>query len=137
MLDQTEDSAVLQKTRELCQAILERPGMAAALANVSAFMDDEESRSQYRTLTDKGEEIHKKQHSAMPLTPEEISDFESCRDQLMKNPVARGFLDAQEELRRVHRSVSDYVSKTLELSRVPDAEDFHSGCCGDSCGCEH
>jgi cell fate (sporulation/competence/biofilm development) regulator YlbF (YheA/YmcA/DUF963 family) len=137
MFDQIEDSAVLQKTRELCQAILDRPGMAAALANVSAFMDDAPARSQYQNLAGKGEALHRKQHAAEPITQEEISDFEGCRDRLMQNPVARGFMDAQEQMRRLHLGVSDYVSKTLELGRVPGPEDFHSDCCGDSCGCSH
>jgi len=37
----------------------------------------------------------------------------------VNNPVARGFLDAQESLHKIQDSIQQYVSKTLELGRVP------------------
>ena len=51
--------------------------------------------------------------------------------------VARGFLDAQEELHTVQQSIQQYVSKTLELGRVPKEEDLNDGGCGHGCGCHH
>jgi hypothetical protein len=60
---------------------------------------------------------------------------------LLRNPVARGFIDAQEELQQVQRSVHQYVSKTLELGRLPTEEELDGGgCCGENhggCGCGH
>jgi hypothetical protein len=53
----------------------------------------------------------------------------------MGNPVARGFLDAQQQMQSVKSSVTKYVSKTLELGRVPSEDDFES--CGPSCSCGH
>ena len=74
----------------------------------------------------------------MPLTGEEISDFEQHREALLKNPVARGFLDAQEELHQVQHSIQKYVNKTLELGRLPTEAEMNS-CCSDhgGCGCSH
>ena len=73
----------------------------------------------------------------MPLTAEEISAFEKDRDNLMQNPVARGFLDAQEQFHQVQKSVNQLVSKTLELGHLPTEEDLESGECGHDCGCGH
>jgi cell fate (sporulation/competence/biofilm development) regulator YlbF (YheA/YmcA/DUF963 family) len=101
-------------------------------------MADEKTRAQYDGLISKGQALQQKQQMSQPLTGEEISDFEQHRDSLLKNPVASGFLDAQQELHQVQESIHKYVSKTIELGRLPSEEELNSGCCGDhSCGCEH
>jgi cell fate (sporulation/competence/biofilm development) regulator YlbF (YheA/YmcA/DUF963 family) len=133
-----EQTPVLQKTKELCQAILEQPGMQSIRQRIDAFMGDDQVRAQYDGLVNKGQALQQKQQMAMPLSGEEIADFEQHRDTLMKNPVARGFLDAQEELHQVQHSIQQYVTKTLELGRLPTENDL-SSCCGDhgGCGCSH
>jgi hypothetical protein len=40
------------------------------------------------------------------------------------NPVASGFLDAQEELHAIQNSIQKQITKTLELGRLPTAEDL-------------
>ena len=134
----SEETAVTQKTRELCQAILDEPSLLAARQNIDRFMADDRAKQQYENLMSKGQALQEKQQSSQPLTGEEIAVFEKERDALMSNPVARGFLDAQEELHDVHKSVTQFVSKTLELGRVPTESDFESeGGCGSGCGCGH
>jgi hypothetical protein len=86
---------------------------------------------------EKGQALQQKQQSATPLSNQEITEFEQHRESLMSNPVARGFIDAQEELREVQETISQYVSKTLELGRMPTDEDLSGGSCGHGCGCHH
>jgi cell fate (sporulation/competence/biofilm development) regulator YlbF (YheA/YmcA/DUF963 family) len=132
------NSQIVQKTKELCQVILDQPELRSARDRIADFMANQEARTQYEGVVSKSEALHEKQHNSAPLTSEEISAFEKDRDALMQNPVARGFMDAQEELHTVHHSISDYVSKTLELGRVPTEADFESGGCGGGgCGCGH
>ena len=126
-----QDPTVLQKTQDLCNAILTQPNMQAMRQRIDAFMGDETARGQYETVMHKGRSLHEKQHQSLPLSGEEISDFESSRDALLANPVARGFIDAQEELHGLRDTIHDYVSKTIELGRLPKTEDFEQGgCCG-------
>jgi cell fate (sporulation/competence/biofilm development) regulator YlbF (YheA/YmcA/DUF963 family) len=66
-----------------------------------------------------GQALQQKQQQAQPLSGEEISAFEKGREALLNNPVARGFLDAQEEFHQVHESINQLVSKTLEPGRLP------------------
>ncbi len=132
-----EESTVTQKTRELCEAILEQPEYQAARKNIEAFLADDKSRAQYDGLTLKGQALQQKQQQALPLTGEEISTFEKERDALLANPVARGFLDAQEQMHEFQETVNKLLSKTLELGRVPGAEELDSGGCGSGCGCHH
>src|SRR5262245_26084056 len=134
----TREDLIAQKTKELCQAILDQPSMRSARQRIQTFVADEKSRSQYEDLVAKGQALQQKQQRAQPLTGEEISQFEKQREDLLNNPVARGFMDAQEEMHQVHASVNQYVTKTLELGRMPTAEDLgEGGNCGQGCGCHH
>ncbi|HZR19566.1 MAG TPA: YlbF family regulator [Verrucomicrobiae bacterium] len=132
-----EESPVMQKTRELCQTILEQPSMQSIRQRIDAFMGDEKTRTEYDDLVQKGQALQQKQQMAVALSGEEIADFEQHRDGLMKNPVARGFLDAQEELHNLQQSVHQYVNKTLELGRLPTEDEMSGGSCGHGCGCGH
>jgi cell fate (sporulation/competence/biofilm development) regulator YlbF (YheA/YmcA/DUF963 family) len=130
-----EETPVVQKTKELCQAIVEQPNMQSIRQRIDAFMADEKTRGQYDGLMTKGQALQQKQQMSMPVTPEEVADFEQHRESLLGNSVARGFLDAQEELHQVQESIHQYVSKTLELGRVPSDEEMSGGSCGHGCGC--
>jgi cell fate (sporulation/competence/biofilm development) regulator YlbF (YheA/YmcA/DUF963 family) len=133
-----EETPIARKTRELCETILDEPSVRAIRERIDAFMADEVTRSQYDSLVTKGQALQQKQQMSQALTGEEISDFEQHRDTLLQNPVARGFLDAQQELHQVRESIQKYIGKTLELGRLPSEEDLSSGCCGDhGCGCSH
>ena len=133
-----EETQVIQKTKELCQAILEQPNMSDIRQRIDAFMGDENTRSLYDGLMTKGQALQQKQQMSLPLTGEEVADFEQHREALMNNPVARGFLDAQDELHHVQQSIQQYVTKTLELGRMPTEEEINGGgSCGHGCGCSH
>jgi cell fate (sporulation/competence/biofilm development) regulator YlbF (YheA/YmcA/DUF963 family) len=137
MQTMTQESRITEKTKELCQAILEQPDLRSARKSIETFMSDEKARVHYEGVMTKGQALQKKQQGSVPLTGEEISAFEKDRDALLKNPVARGFMDAQEQLQQVHESINQYISKTLELGRLPAETDFESGGCGEGCGCGH
>ena len=134
-----EETPVVQKTRELCQTILDQPNMQSIRQRIDAFMGDDKARNQYEGLVNKGQALQQKQQMSMPLSGEEIAEFEKDREALLSNPVARGFLDAQEELHEVQQSVHKFVNKTLELGRLPTEQDLSGdGCDGQGgCGCGH
>jgi cell fate (sporulation/competence/biofilm development) regulator YlbF (YheA/YmcA/DUF963 family) len=132
-----EETPVMQKTRELCQTILDQPDMQDIRKRIDTFLGDEKTRGQYDSLMAKGQALQQKQQSSLPLSGEEITEFEQHREQLLNNPVARGFLDAQEELHSMQESITQLVNKTLELGRIPSEEDLGGGGCGSGCGCHH
>jgi cell fate (sporulation/competence/biofilm development) regulator YlbF (YheA/YmcA/DUF963 family) len=138
MQTQIEESVITQKTRELCQAILDQPEVIALRQKIEAFTSNDEARGEYDSLMMKGQLLQQKQQAGLALDDMEIKDFELHRETFLNNPIARGFLDAQEEMQKVQQSVSKYVSKTFELGRVPEESDLESGCCGGGgggCGC--
>jgi cell fate (sporulation/competence/biofilm development) regulator YlbF (YheA/YmcA/DUF963 family) len=139
MPTQIEENPVTQKTRELCQAIVDLPNLRAARQHIDAFMANDKARAQYEALIAKGRALQEKQQNSLPLDGTEIADFERNREALLANSVARGFLDAQEELLDLQHSIQKFVSKTLETGRVPTAEDLGDGDCDGhgGCGCHH
>src|SRR5471032_97864 len=118
-----------EKTQELCQAIVSQPELISIRRRIDAFMADASARGQYETLMGKGQALQEKQQHGQPLAAEEISDFEKSREALLKNPVASGFLDAQEDLHEIQHSIQKKISKTLELGRITTEEDFAEGSC--------
>ena len=138
------EDPITSKTQELCEAILSQPGFQRLRASVDAFMADDTAKAQYNAVTGKQSELQQKQHSGQPISDSDIAEFEELRDTLVNNPVARGFLDAQQEMHQTTETVSQYVSKTFHLGRLPTEADFEqSGCCGGGngggggCGCSH
>ena len=123
------------KTNELCQAILEEINSIGIRQRIDTFLADATARGQYESLMSKGQVLQEKQHGGQTLEPAEISAFEKDRDALLKNPVASGFLDAQEEMHDLQHSVQKFVAKTIELGRIPTAEDLESHCGNGGCGC--
>ena len=137
MTTQIGENAIIEKTKALCQAIVDQPAMSSIRRRVDAFLSDASARGQYETLMTKGQALQEKQTQGRQLERAEIADFEKHREVLLNNPIARGFLDAQEELHEIQHSIQKYVTKTLELGRVPKAEDMEDHSCGDGCGCHH
>jgi cell fate (sporulation/competence/biofilm development) regulator YlbF (YheA/YmcA/DUF963 family) len=140
----SDESTVMVKTRELCATIANDTVFQQLTEKVEAFFGDDAARLQYQSVNERGEELHHKQHSGIELSSREISEFEEARDALLANDVARNFLEAQRELETLQRAIGKYVGLTLELGRVPTADDFAQaqggGCCGGSggggCGCD-
>jgi len=137
MTTQTNGNAILEKTRELCAVIVAEPNLNSIRQRISTFMADDKSRAQYESLMSKGQALQEKQQRSLPLSGEEISEFEQQREVLLANPVAAGFLDAQQEMHDIQESIHKHVSKTLELGRVPEPADLEEGSCGHGCSCHH
>jgi cell fate (sporulation/competence/biofilm development) regulator YlbF (YheA/YmcA/DUF963 family) len=127
---------VQSKLEELCRSILAQPEFEAHRLRVDQFLVNDEARAQYIRVTEQGEHLHHKQHQGLELPAEEIEEFERQREALLNNPVARGFLEAQEAMHDIRDEINRFVSKTLELGRLPEPSDLQGGC-GHGCGCHH
>jgi cell fate (sporulation/competence/biofilm development) regulator YlbF (YheA/YmcA/DUF963 family) len=131
------EDAVRRKTLELCEAITQQPHFQSIRRRVESFMADAAVQQQYQALSEKGRSLHERQHQGLPLDGSEVAAFDSEREAFVRHPVAKGFLDAQEEMQHVRQEVQQYVTKTFELGRVPAEEDLQDGSCGEGCGCHH
>ena len=132
-----EDSAVISKTKELCAQIASDPTYLKLQADVERFLADDSARLQYQSVHERGEELHHKQHAGVELGATEIREFESARDALLENEIARDFLSAQRELETLQKQIGKYIGTTIELGRVPTSDDIADtggGCCGGNGG---
>lgn len=132
---QQEDTPVIRKTKELCQAILDQPAYQEMRRTITRFLADEKMRSQYQRLCDLQEMLHEKHDHGELVTEQEIAEFEREENEFLSNSVAQGFIDAQRAMHKIEQTVAAYVRKTFELGRLPREEDFAGGGCGPSCGC--
>lgn len=136
------DSKLIDKTRELCEAIASDATFLKLQDKVERFLNDDAARLQYQSVHERGEELHHKQHAGVELGSAEIKEFEAAREALFDNEIVREFITAQRELEGLQRQIGKYVGMTLELGRVPSEEEISNsggGCCGGGggggCGC--
>lgn len=134
-----ENSPLIAKTREFCAHIANDPAFIKLQASVERFLNDDAARLQYQSVHEQGEDLHQKQHAGIELGSAEIREFESAREALFENEIARDFLAAQQELEQLQKEIRKYVGMTLELGHVPSAEEIAEasggGCCGGGGGC--
>jgi cell fate (sporulation/competence/biofilm development) regulator YlbF (YheA/YmcA/DUF963 family) len=129
-----KESPITQRTLELCQAIVEQDDFQTLKQKLDAFMSNELLKFEYQQVNGLGELLRMRQSQGLELPMDEVAKFEVLREKLMNDPVAQGFLDAQEQLQQLHEVVSRFLNKTFELGKRPEYEDVHDGSCSD-CGC--
>ena len=136
----SDNSPIISKTKDLCEAIVANAEYTALMSTVEAFLNNDEARLLYQSVHERSEELRNKQRSGVELGESEIDSFKDVRSQMEQNDVVMDFLGAQDELQTVQSAVSKYVGMTLELGRVPTEEDLAAadggGCCGGGGGAE-
>jgi len=131
-----DDSVVMQKTKELCEAIIAQPEFRSIQDRVSAFEANAEARELYKSLVERHQELRQRQEMGDAIGDDAMAGFDKLRQQVLDNPVAKDFLDAQEDAHSMQMSVRRYVSKTFELGRLPASSDLEEeGCCDGGCSC--
>jgi cell fate (sporulation/competence/biofilm development) regulator YlbF (YheA/YmcA/DUF963 family) len=128
------ESGIILRTRDLCQALVEQPDFVDLKGRLDAFLSDELLKFKFQQVNDLGNLLQMKQGQGLELKPDEIETFEKLRDDLLGNPVAKGFLDAQQQMQQLHQMVDKFIDRTFELGRRPEFDEVHDGSCGD-CGC--
>ena len=120
----SDNSPIISKTKDLCEAIVANAEYTALMSTVEAFLNNDEARLLYQSVHERSEEFRNKQRSGVELGESEIDSFKDVRSQMEQNDVVMDFLGAQDELQTVQSAVSKYVGMTLELGRVPTEEDL-------------
>ena len=146
MIDlEVKDTAVIAKTKELCETLLEQDSFKQMKTNIDSFLSNDEAQRQYYDVTQLQRELSEKQRMGQALSEQEIAGFEAKRDELLANDVANNFVSAQQNFAEMQDSINQYLQKTIELGRLPTEEELQpdaGGCCGGGgggngggCGC--
>lgn len=131
------NSAILDKTRELCSLILQSGEYQENVAKIDTFFNDKNAQASYRSFSKLGETLHQKQHAG-ELTDDDIEGYDAALAALKENIVTANYMAAEETLNGIVQQVSRMVGKALELGRLPEPEDLTGGggCCSSGgCGC--
>ena len=133
----TLDMASLEeKTRELCEFLVEQEGYQEAWRDIEAFLSDEDAKQAYRAWQERGSAMHRRQHQGVEPTEEEIVELENLKAAVMGNAVAANFVQAEGHMNRIFGTVTKMLQKTLQLGYVPSEVDLmESECCGGHGGC--
>lgn len=128
------------KIRELCEALIADENVVAARARVERFLGDPAATASYAKLVEKSEELQRKEMSGTAITEEEGKAFEDLRRSTLTEPAVQSFMEARGMLQEMESFIMAYVSRTLELGRIPRENELTSGGgggggCGEGCGC--
>ena len=85
------NSAILDKTRELCTLILQSGEYRDNVSKIDAFFNDKAAQSAYRNFSKLGESLHQKQHAG-ELTQADIDGYDKEMAALRDNPVTAAFM---------------------------------------------
>lgn len=129
-----KESSIVQKTLDLCQAIVDQPDFQALKQKLDTFLGDEYLKFQFQQVNQLGELLQMKHSGGVDITDEEVAQFETLRKDLMSKQAALDFMEAQQQLQQLHQTVGRFLDRTFELGRRPEFEDIHDGSCG-NCGC--
>lgn len=129
------NSAILDKTRELCSLILQSGEYKENVEKIEAFFKDDDAQQSYRDFAQLGQEMQEKQQSGA-LAQSDIDHYETQLAELKENSTTADFMEAEATLNGIVQQIAKQVGKTLELGRLPTPEDLEDGCCSSgSCGC--
>ena len=132
---ETKIPTLEEKTRELCQFILEDPVFAAAQGRIETFLENEDATELYGNWQRKASELHQKHHEGNEPSDDEIKEFEGLKAKVLDHPVAADFLEAEDTVNDMFQTITKMVQKTLQNGKIPTDEDLKE-CCGNSgCGC--
>lgn len=132
---QQNDTPVIQKTKELCQTILEQPAYQGIKKTIHDFLTHADLSATYQRLCDQQDALHHKQEQGELISDQDVADFEKDETEFLAHPLAQQFIDAQRQMHKIEQTITGYVRKTFELGRMPTEDDFSEGGCGPSCGC--
>jgi cell fate (sporulation/competence/biofilm development) regulator YlbF (YheA/YmcA/DUF963 family) len=131
---ETNPDPIEIKTRELCAAIVGQPAFPELFKKVERYLGDLGAQYQLSQLTQLTELLQQRQAMGSEISAEEIGNYEGTRNAILKSDTIREFIEAQEEIQKIHHQVMRLVTKTFEVGRVPTEEDFYEEMCNATCG---
>lgn len=110
-------------TTELANAFAQCQKVVSAKARIGLFYQNPEATDLFRKVNEYGEKLRNKHMEGMPPSEEEISAFDELRQNVIDNPVCRGFLEARQEVEEMLAVVHQYLSIAFEKGSAPSDEE--------------
>lgn len=127
---------------ELAGAFAQSQKVVSAKARIGLFYQNPAATELFRKVSDYGENLRNKHMEGMPPSESEIAEFDKLRQDVINNPLCKGFLEARQELDEMLAVVNQYMVMAIEKGVAPTDEEVAdamtqqiSSCsCGGHCG---
>lgn len=117
------------KTRELCQFIIDSPNFVTAQGRCDAFDDDVAAQKLYQNWREFEMDLHRRHQEGYQPNQDDIAKLEKLRGEAMKNSTLVDFVEAEEALNGMFGKVVKILQRTLQTGAVPTDEELEE-CCG-------
>ena len=111
-------------TEALCNLLAKEDQVVASKAKIGLFFQNPEATKLFEEVNAYGEELRNKHLAGMPPTEEEISKFDTLRENVVKNDAARGFLEARQTIDELLNTINHYLGMSIDLGRAPTPEEI-------------
>lgn len=147
------NSEVQELTTKLCNALASDQKIISAKARIGLFFQNADATKLFQEVNTYGEELRNKHLAGMPPTEEEIAKFDELRKAVVENDLARGFLEARQQIDEILGTINQFLGMSIDLGRAPSPEEVEEarkqamsascscggdceGDCGDDCDCK-
>ncbi len=121
---------------ELANGFAQSQKVVSAKARIGLFYQNPEATDLFRKVNEYGEKLRNKHMEGMPPSDEEISTFDELRQNVIDNPVCKGFLEARQELDEMLSVVNQYLCIAIEKGSAPTDEEVAEAMTSQmSCSC--
>lgn len=110
-------------TSALADAFAQCQKVVSAKARIGLFYQNPEATDLFRRVNEYGEELRNKDMAGMPPSEEEIAKFDKLRQDVVDNPVCRGFLEARQEIDTLLATVNQYLCLAIHKGSAPTDEE--------------
>lgn len=147
------NSEVQELTTKLCNALASDQKIISSKARIGLFFQNADATKLFQEVNNYGEELRNKHLAGMPPTEEEIAKFDELRKAVVENDLARGFLEARQQIDEILGAINQFLGMSIDLGRAPSPEEVEqarqqamsascscggdcNGDCGDDCDCQ-
>ena len=114
---------LVKLTQALADAFAQSQKVVAAKARIGLFYQNPEATDLFRKVNEYGEELRNKHDAGMPPSEDEIAKFDKLRQDVVDNPLCKGFLEARQELDTLLSTVNSYLCLAIDKGSAPTDEE--------------
>ena len=114
---------LVELTRALAEAFAGSQRVVSARARIGLFYQNAEATDLFRKVNEYGEELRNKHLAGMPPSEQEIAKFDKLRQDVVDNPLCKGFLEARQELDSLLSTVNQYLCLAIDKGSAPTDEE--------------
>lgn len=144
---------LVELTTKLCDALAQDQKIISSKARIGLFFQNADATKLFQDVNNYGEELRNKHLAGMAPTEEEIAKFDELRQAVVENDLARGFLEARQQIDEVLGTINQFLGMSIDLGRAPSLEEVEEarkqsmsascscggeceGDCGEDCQCD-